>query len=163
HREGRRRLPERHATEPRHPARRGGAHRRLARRLPAAREGGRVPRALARWLRQAEGARAARAGVDPLRAPGRLSHLPKGARAHGLGGLMRRTIDSLFALLVLVAACKRQGASTPTFSLTSPAFKDGDAIPAAFTCDGANHSPPLAWSGVPKTTAAYALVADDPD
>ena len=48
-------------------------------------------------------------------------------------------------------------------TLTSPAFKNNEAIPAKFTCDGANHSPPLAWSGAPAKTASYALIVEDPD
>jgi Raf kinase inhibitor-like YbhB/YbcL family protein len=47
--------------------------------------------------------------------------------------------------------------------LTSSAFADGDAIPREFSCDGANVSPPLAWTGVPAGTAALVLVVDDPD
>jgi len=48
-------------------------------------------------------------------------------------------------------------------SLTSTAFKEGGPIPAKYTCDGADLSPPLTWSGVPQGTAALALIADDPD
>jgi Raf kinase inhibitor-like YbhB/YbcL family protein len=56
------------------------------------------------------------------------------------------------------------GASQSTaLALTSPAFKNNGAIPAKFTCDGANHSPPLAWSGAPTKTASYALIVEDPD
>jgi Raf kinase inhibitor-like YbhB/YbcL family protein len=36
-------------------------------------------------------------------------------------------------------------------------------IPAKYTCDAENISPPLAWSGVPETAKTLALVADDPD
>lgn len=49
------------------------------------------------------------------------------------------------------------------FSLTSAAFAEGAAIPTKHTCDGADASPPLAWSGTPPRTAAFALIADDPD
>lgn len=49
------------------------------------------------------------------------------------------------------------------FSLTSPAFKDGATIPVKHTCDGADVSPLLAWSGAPQGTAGFALIADDPD
>lgn len=47
--------------------------------------------------------------------------------------------------------------------LTSTAFKQGAAIPRRYTGDGADISPPLAWSGVPEGTAAFALINDDPD
>jgi Raf kinase inhibitor-like YbhB/YbcL family protein len=49
------------------------------------------------------------------------------------------------------------------FLLTSTAFKEGAAIPVKYTCDGADVSPPLAWSGAPAGTVGFALIADDPD
>ena len=49
------------------------------------------------------------------------------------------------------------------FTLTSPAFAAGGAIPREYTCDGANVSPALAWSGTPESTAAVVLLVDDPD
>ena len=49
------------------------------------------------------------------------------------------------------------------FSLTSTAFTDGAAVPVLHTCDGADVSPPLAWSGQPTGTRSLALIADDPD
>lgn len=47
--------------------------------------------------------------------------------------------------------------------LTSPAFDAGTNIPAIHTCDGANTSPQLAWSGVPPAAKSLALIVDDPD
>ena len=47
--------------------------------------------------------------------------------------------------------------------LTSSAFADGDGIPARYTCDGDNVSPPLEWSDLPEGTMSLALVVDDPD
>ena len=47
--------------------------------------------------------------------------------------------------------------------LTSTSFKDGEAIPRGYTCDGANISPPLEWTAVPKSAKAIAIIADDPD
>src|SRR5881392_3770958 len=35
------------------------------------------------------------------------------------------------------------------FSLTSTAFTEGSAVPPKYTCDGADVSPPLAWSDAP--------------
>lgn len=49
------------------------------------------------------------------------------------------------------------------FTLDSPAFADGSAIPPRFTCDGANVSPPLRWHGAPAGTKSVALIIDDPD
>ncbi len=47
--------------------------------------------------------------------------------------------------------------------LTSSAFQDGGEIPARYTCEGQNVSPPLAWSGAPAATRSFVLIADDPD
>jgi Raf kinase inhibitor-like YbhB/YbcL family protein len=47
--------------------------------------------------------------------------------------------------------------------VTSPAFEDGDAIPARYTCDSLDVSPPLSWDSVPDGTQRLALIADDPD
>lgn len=50
-----------------------------------------------------------------------------------------------------------------TIQLISPAFAEGQPIPARFTCDGQDISPPLKWSGLPEGARALALIADDPD
>lgn len=52
---------------------------------------------------------------------------------------------------------------TTTFALTSTAFKDGETIPAKYTDDGQDVSPPLKWTEPPKETESFALIADDPD
>jgi len=50
-----------------------------------------------------------------------------------------------------------------TFSLRSPAFSQGGAIPPRYTCDGEDRSPPLIWEGVPRGARSLALIVDDPD
>ena len=47
--------------------------------------------------------------------------------------------------------------------LTSTAFDHGTRIPAKYTCDGENISPPLTFSDVPQNAKSLALVLDDPD
>lgn len=47
--------------------------------------------------------------------------------------------------------------------LTSPAFTEGGMIPAQYTCNGADISPPLAWEEVPEDANSLALIVDDPD
>jgi Raf kinase inhibitor-like YbhB/YbcL family protein len=50
-----------------------------------------------------------------------------------------------------------------TLTLTSQAFRQNGEIPAQHTCQGADVSPPLEWSGVPANTKSLALIVDDPD
>jgi Raf kinase inhibitor-like YbhB/YbcL family protein len=47
--------------------------------------------------------------------------------------------------------------------LTSPAFEDGARIPARYTCDGDDISPPLRWTEAPEATQAFLLLVTDPD
>jgi len=49
------------------------------------------------------------------------------------------------------------------FELTSPVFAPGESIPAKYTCDGDDISPPLAWTDPPAGTQSLALICDDPD
>ena len=44
------------------------------------------------------------------------------------------------------------------FQLSSPAFRMGGKIPARYTCDGANVSPPLQWQKVPPGTVQLLLM-----
>ena len=71
---------------------------------------------------------------------------------------MRRSLMLLLPAAVLMAPEARM-----TLTLRSPAFLAGAAIPGEYTCDGANHSPPLQWSGAPAGTRSFALILDDPD
>jgi Raf kinase inhibitor-like YbhB/YbcL family protein len=50
-----------------------------------------------------------------------------------------------------------------SMTLTSAAFKHGGEIPAKYTCDGEDISPPLSWSDVPPTALSLALIVEDPD
>lgn len=47
--------------------------------------------------------------------------------------------------------------------LSSEAFAHGSTMPAHYTCDGSDISPPLAWSGIPHGTHSLALIMSDPD
>lgn len=47
--------------------------------------------------------------------------------------------------------------------LSSSDFSAGGRIPAQHTCDGADSSPSLSWSGAPAGTKSFALLIDDPD
>lgn len=50
-----------------------------------------------------------------------------------------------------------------TLQVTSPAFTQGHPIPKKYTGEGADVSPPLAWSDVPEGTKELVLICDDPD
>ena len=49
------------------------------------------------------------------------------------------------------------------FNLASSAFDPNASMPAKYTCEGTNISPPLAWSGAPASAKSYALIVEDPD
>ena len=54
----------------------------------------------------------------------------------------------------------------PAFTLTSPDFTPGGALPAsarASGAGGADRSPALAWEGAPAGTRSYVLTLFDPD
>ncbi len=57
----------------------------------------------------------------------------------------------------------QMASTTPTIELRSPAFGDRSRIPAQYTCDGGDFSPPLSWSQPPAGTRSQALIVDDPD
>jgi Raf kinase inhibitor-like YbhB/YbcL family protein len=48
-------------------------------------------------------------------------------------------------------------------TVTSGAFTDGQPIPRRYTCDGADRSPPLSWTGVPAAARSLVLIVEDPD
>jgi Raf kinase inhibitor-like YbhB/YbcL family protein len=74
---------------------------------------------------------------------------------------------SLVCLLIMVpwvvqvsaAEAKKVG----ELAVSSPAFVQRGAIPAKYTCDGADVSPPLLIGNVPAATGSIALIVDDPD
>jgi Raf kinase inhibitor-like YbhB/YbcL family protein len=90
---------------------------------------------------------------------------------------MPRFIKTLGCLILglvwmyTVAACSpagqadsvSEGGNEVQIQLSSTAFKDGQAIPVTYTCDGENISPPLSWASVPQAAQSQALIVDDPD
>lgn len=48
-------------------------------------------------------------------------------------------------------------------NLTSPSFEHGAEMPRRHSCEGAELSPPLAWSNLPRDTRSLVLIVDDPD
>ena len=49
------------------------------------------------------------------------------------------------------------------FTVVSKDFAEGGNIPVEHTCDGADRSVALSWSGAPEESKAFAIVMDDPD
>jgi Raf kinase inhibitor-like YbhB/YbcL family protein len=50
-----------------------------------------------------------------------------------------------------------------TLTIASTAFAPNATIPAVYTCEGRDISPPLAWQGIPPGAKSLALIVDDPD
>ena len=73
---------------------------------------------------------------------------------------------AVFGCLV-TAGCSQEPKSATghvmKIQLTSPAFANGQPIPAKYTADSLDVSPPLAWTNSPVGTKSFALIADDPD
>jgi hypothetical protein len=67
------------------------------------------------------------------------------------------------SLLAAGAAAVLAGGPAMALDISSTAFKPGGAIPARFTCEGRDVSPPLAWQGAPAGTKSLVLIVDDPD
>jgi Raf kinase inhibitor-like YbhB/YbcL family protein len=45
----------------------------------------------------------------------------------------------------------------------SAAFEHEGRIPRRYTCEGPDVSPPLTWSGLPRSARTVAMIVDDPD
>jgi Raf kinase inhibitor-like YbhB/YbcL family protein len=81
---------------------------------------------------------------------------------------MNKKYFILFVLLLLLCGVEQnsiaqKGDEKMAITVTSLAFKEGDMIPAKYTCDGDNVSPPLNWQQVPQGVKSFALISDDPD
>lgn len=75
------------------------------------------------------------------------------------GGGMKQLVGYLSVFGLLMGGEDRAMA----FTLTSEVFAANGPIPAPYTCDGDNISPPLAWTEPPDGTHSIALISDDPD
>lgn len=65
----------------------------------------------------------------------------------------------LLLIITIIATINLEG----VMKLKSTAFTHNSPIPAQYTCDGADISPALQWTGAPKKTKSFALIVDDPD
>ena len=51
----------------------------------------------------------------------------------------------------------------PSFTLESPDFAEGAALPGWARADGGNRAPALRWSGAPEGTKSFVVTVYDPD
>ncbi|MCX7314202.1 MAG: YbhB/YbcL family Raf kinase inhibitor-like protein [Hyphomicrobiales bacterium] len=80
---------------------------------------------------------------------------------------IRQTLATMAGVLLLAGTAQ----AADVFTITSPAFKDGQLLAKKNAgsaagnpnCVGENVSPPLAWSNVPAGTTSFALVMTDPE
>ena len=49
------------------------------------------------------------------------------------------------------------------FTVTSPAFADGQPVPESYTCDGNDAPPSIVIADPPEGTRSFAVIMDDPD
>lgn len=79
---------------------------------------------------------------------------------------MRLWILSLLLALTipfLTITVNKETEKMESLTISSPAFSHGAAIPARYTCDGADSSPPLVFGKIPQAAQMLALIMDDPD
>jgi len=85
---------------------------------------------------------------------------------------MRKIFCFLLLTLLFLSGCQKEKnnsespdvpADKMTIIVYSPVFEDGGMIPAKYTADGDNISPPLEWKDIPEGTKSIALICDDPD
>jgi hypothetical protein len=77
-------------------------------------------------------------------------------------------LGAFFLTAVVLSGCGEEETVTlsnepASLTITSPAFEYKQNIPAKYTCDGENISPPLQIAGVPDKTQSLVLIVDDPD
>jgi Raf kinase inhibitor-like YbhB/YbcL family protein len=85
---------------------------------------------------------------------------------------MNTRLNVLFATVMLGWLATAGGADKPhptnvmNIQITSTAFSEGQPIPAKYSCEGSDISPPLRWipqGGPPANIKSFTLIMDDPD
>jgi len=75
---------------------------------------------------------------------------------------MRKWLLFMLMLSSVVLATPNQGMKMDLL-LTSSAFQHNAVIPAKYSCDDQNISPPISWQNAPEGTKSFVLIVDDPD
>ena len=73
-----------------------------------------------------------------------------------------RVLPAGIMVIALAALAAAQGAPAKV-TVASTAFAANQPIPAVYSGDGRDVSPPLTWTGAPAATREFALICDDPD
>ncbi|MGB7556062.1 MAG: YbhB/YbcL family Raf kinase inhibitor-like protein [Candidatus Korobacteraceae bacterium] len=94
-----------------------------------------------------------------ISAPTLLKHFPLIAKL----AVLLLLLEWIGGSTVAAQANPSAGASPMTLALKSSAFEPAAEIPKKHTCDAADVSPALEWSGLPPRTVSFVLVMDDPD
>ncbi|MBI4231865.1 YbhB/YbcL family Raf kinase inhibitor-like protein [Candidatus Peregrinibacteria bacterium] len=74
---------------------------------------------------------------------------------------MKKT-STIFLSLLLLTACSGQSNSV-NMKILSADFENEGTIPAKYTCDGDDVSPPLTLAEVPEDAESLVIISDDPD
>jgi Raf kinase inhibitor-like YbhB/YbcL family protein len=89
-----------------------------------------------------------------------------------VGKLLILFIGVVLVFVLIFLTIRRFSGGTPAgtgsynsfdMTISSSAFKEGELIPAKYTCDGQNVSPSLTFMGIPENTESLVLIVDDPD
>ena len=81
------------------------------------------------------------------------------ALMRSIGEMLRPVRPGVDAL----TTSKFEGFLGNALKVTCPVFRDGDAIPRAFTADGEGRFPGVAWDGLPPQTQSVAVLVEDAD
>jgi len=79
---------------------------------------------------------------------------------------MKKSLLIILLALFIIGCAKEQIKEVEQMGdlkLTSTAFENNKRIPAKYTCDGDDISPPLKIEGVPENAKSLVLIVDDPD
>jgi Raf kinase inhibitor-like YbhB/YbcL family protein len=74
-----------------------------------------------------------------------------------------KTYITILVIIFVFLAGWQQSRGGETMKLNSPEFKDGQFIPAKFSCEGKDVNPALIIEDIPPAAKSLVLIVDDPD